>query len=1237
MRTSVRWSEKAQEIEGFRPSVLDLVYSPNGEQLVAAIGARLIMYNSTNGSIINTMKGHRDTIYCVTYAHDGKRFASGGADKTVIIWTNKGEGFLKYQHNDSIQALAANPVSAQIVSVTATDFGLWQADQKSVSKHKLPFKGLCCSWTIDGQSLAIGMFNGHITIRSKTMEEKVLIKRNAPVWTLSFNPVKEEGTDILAVGSWDQRLSFYTLNGKQIGKDKELAFDPCCVSFFSTGDYLLVAGSDHKTGLYTKDGTFLVQVAEASDWIWAVRQRPKQMTITCGTNDGNMSSIDLNITTVHSIYQDMYVYRENMTDVVVQQLTTDRKLKFSCRDYIKKVAIYKERLAIQLSDRIVVYEIFFDDQFELRHKEKEKIRKKLECSLLCVTASNLILCQDKRLTSYDFHGNKRREWSMESVIRYIKVVGGLADREALLVGLKDGQILKIFIDNAFPSLLLKLTVPVRCLDLSASRAKLAVVDENNLLQVFYLANRNELVFQEANIMAVAWNSDYEDMMCYTGNNLLSIKTGALPAYQQRMQGLVVGFKANKVFTLHMSVMTTVDVPHSHALYRYVERREFDAAYRVACLGVTEGDWKMLGTHAMTHLQLEIARKAFIRIREVKFVELLNRIELERRQMSGTASDEGLLLGDILAFQSKYHDAARYFVRANQEAKAIEMFCDMKMWAEAKQVCTNEDHLKDLIRRQARSAEDAGDYSEAASFYLAAGDFQRAVRMMGECRAVEKLIEVCRTLPKSDVALITECGVYFRKEGAHSYAIEAFEKIADAKSLLQLHVEMGLWKEAFKLLDRYPQYAGEVYVPWAGWLAVNDRFEEAQEAFKLAKRPREALRMMEQLSANSVVCRKFADAAFYFLKLAEECGVLAEGERQPTREEYGRRIAKHNAFVRKADMYYAYDAVYRYVTQPMPMDPLSIFNAAKYLLAMMSDSEEIPHNIAKVDVLFSLARLATMLEMNRMARNIYERLQQVVLPVQVMEQLDMETLLIRGRPYHDKEENCDVCFRCGNMVPTFTVGGDRCPMCGHSFMRSFKNFNPLPLVEFVLSNDISDADAVHIIETGVGKKPKAPTAGQPAKAPGTDVMTFNVDDGVDALMEAELNADGTAGWSGGKDPFYAQLAHVMRPGRPKGEYQPFVCNAEMLRQFRRGEVFVVKRGYGHLSIKYRYYRSVVQGVGITLCECCQHFFHDEEYELVCMRGNGCPLCRFKPGKKERSELQEMMMAGIPSGSTALHAM
>ena len=54
----------------------------------------------------------------------GLHFASGGADKVVIIWTSDPpDGHLKYTHSDSVQSISFNPVSQQLVSCTATEVG----------------------------------------------------------------------------------------------------------------------------------------------------------------------------------------------------------------------------------------------------------------------------------------------------------------------------------------------------------------------------------------------------------------------------------------------------------------------------------------------------------------------------------------------------------------------------------------------------------------------------------------------------------------------------------------------------------------------------------------------------------------------------------------------------------------------------------------------------------------------------------------------------------------------------------------------------------------------------------------------------------------------------------------------------------------------------------------------------------------------------------------------------------
>jgi intraflagellar transport protein 122 len=86
----------------------------------------------------------------------------------------------------------------------------------------------------------------------------------------------------------------------------------------------------------------------------------------------------------------------------------------------------------------------------MHYRVATKIQKKLDCNLLVVTSHHVILCLEKKLQLYGFNGVMEREWVLEAVIRYIKIVGGPENREGLLVGLKNGMIQKIFIDNAFP-------------------------------------------------------------------------------------------------------------------------------------------------------------------------------------------------------------------------------------------------------------------------------------------------------------------------------------------------------------------------------------------------------------------------------------------------------------------------------------------------------------------------------------------------------------------------------------------------------------------------------------------------------------------------------------------------------------------------------------------------------------------------------------------------------------------
>ena len=272
------------------------------------------------------------------------------------------------------------------------------------------------------------------------------------------NPSRDETHDVVAVGCWDGTLSFYQLNGMQVGKDVALGYDPLLGELLQQRRARLRGRHGPEGDADDEEGTPLTQVCEMDNWVWCARPRPGQNYVAVGCEDGSVSMHHLQFNTVHGLYQDRYAYRDLMTDAIIQHLITEQKVRIKCRDYVKKIAVYKDRLAVQLSDKVVIYELLKDeDSYEMHYRVSTKIQKSMDCNLLVVTSRHVILCLEKKLQLFSFEGLLEREWVLEAVIRYIKIVGGPEEREGILVGLKDGAILKIFIDNPLPMQLVKHT------------------------------------------------------------------------------------------------------------------------------------------------------------------------------------------------------------------------------------------------------------------------------------------------------------------------------------------------------------------------------------------------------------------------------------------------------------------------------------------------------------------------------------------------------------------------------------------------------------------------------------------------------------------------------------------------------------------------------------------------------------------------------------------------------------
>uniref|UniRef100_A0A8C3AFV2 Intraflagellar transport protein 122 homolog n=1 Tax=Cyclopterus lumpus TaxID=8103 RepID=A0A8C3AFV2_CYCLU len=1173
-------------------SVYDLAFKPDGSQLIIAAGLRVLVYDVADGAIIQPLKGHKDLVYCVAYAKDGKRFASGSADKSIIIWTSKLEGILRYTHNDPIQCIAYNPVTHQLASCSSGDVGLWSPEQKSVNKHKVSSKITCCGWTNDGQYLALGMMNGVVSIRNKNGEEKVKIERPggsaSPIWSISWNPSKfralmrddapdvfiltDEHNDILAVADWGQKLSFYQLSGKQIGKDKPLTYDPCCVGYFSKGEYIVMGGSDKQASLYTKDGVRLGAIGEQSAWVWTCRVKPDSNFVVLGCQDGTIACYQLIFSTVHGLYKDRYAYRDSMTDVIVQHLITEQKVRIKCRELVKKIAIYRNRLAIQLPEKILIYELYSDDTSDMHYRIKEKICRKFECNLLVVCSQHIILCQEKRLQCLSFTSVKEKEWVMESLIRYIKVIGGPPGREGLLVGLKNGSILKIFVDNLFPITLLKLSTSVRCLDMSASRNKLAVVDEHNTLLVYDI-NNAELLFQEPNANSVAWNTQCEDMLCFSGNGYLNIKASNFPVHQQKMQGFMVGYNGSKIFCLHVYAMSAVEVPQSAPMYQYLERKMYKEAYQIACLGVTDSDWRDLATDALEGLDFDTAKKAFIRIRDLRYLELISSIE-ERKKRG--ESDNELFLADVYAYQGKFHEAAKLYKRTGHESRALSMYTDLRMFEYAKDFvgATDPKSSRILMTKQADWAKSSKEPRAAAEMYLSAGEHQKAIDIIGEHGWEDMLIDIARKLDKAEREPLAKCALHFKRLKHHGYASETYSKMGDLQALAQLHVETWHWEEAFSLVEKHPDLKNDVFVPYAQWLAENDRFEEAQKAFHKAGRQNEAVKVLEQLTHNAVVENRFNDAGYYYWMLSMQCLDIAR-ESDDQRDEM---LKKFERFQHLAELYHVYRSIQRYTDEPFSSHmPETLFNICRFLLNNLT--KDIPPGISKVNTLYALAKQSRRLGAYKLARYSYEKLQELHVPSRFQESIELGGLSIRSKPFHDSEGM--MCYRCSTNNPLLNNQGSVCINCRQPFIYSASSYEVLPLVQFYLEEGISDEEAVALIDLEV------PHADQ------RDARWQETDNGGILCLTGSADAE--------EDPFTAKMSFQ----QGGSTFVPVKVSRSALRSMSRRDV-LIKRW--PRPLKWEYFRSLLPDVSITMCPTCFKMFHSEDYELLVLQHNCCPYCR-----------------------------
>lgn len=160
----------------------------------------------------------------------------------------------------------------------------------------------------------------------------------------------------------------------------------------------------------------------------------------------------------------------------------------------------------------------------------------------------------------------------------------------------------------------------------------------------------------------------------------------------------------------------------------------------------------------------------------------------------------------------------------------------------------------------------------------------------------------------------------------------------------------------------------------------------------------------------------------------------------------------------SEIYQAYHLIHKFIEesyQAVIQGPLfneAIFNASRFLISNLGKRQ--PLGISKVYIYYSLSILGFRFEAFKTARIGYEKMQQLKIPVQWQEEIDLANLKCRSKPFSDREGFQVICNRCMNSNSLINHAGDNCTGCGQSFIRNLIGFDTLPLVEFVPAAHLS---------------------------------------------------------------------------------------------------------------------------------------------------------------------------------------
>ncbi len=527
--------------------------------------------------------------------------------------------------------------------------------------------------------------------------------------------------------------------------------------------------------------------------------------------------------------------------------------------------------------------------------------------------------------------------------------------------------------------------------------------------------------------------------------------------------------------------------------------------------------------------------------------------------------------------------------------------------------------------QAKWEEENGQWKEATHLYLKAGDVHAAVDVICTTRRMgwqETLMSIIRGMKVTDRKLLLQCVNVLHETGEDILLEEVYKNMSDFTSLVKLYIRKQDWSSVEELSAEHPKaFDADVLLPYANWLSANDQFDKAINFYSQAGRADLSIRTLHKLAYNASTLQRYKNAA-YFLRLgAKESFFVTrkEGNGHDEKAWIDSQQKCYDEMMIHSDIYYAYSFVHSFTIDPFTnMQPETLFQVSCFLLNVLNGSEP-PRGISRVHILYTLAKQAKDLGVHQLAKEVYKDLQQLnFIPPCWRDKIELDMLSLNKSHLKNKQELAPVYYLCRNtnhylncsLTMTHHQYGDACKFCGQRFIRSFLNFEVLPLVEFQPEANICDEDALTMIRSSSKSSFLMGTNKQIGKETGwRDKEEHKVNSENNSSSSIIRNYQEEKDDSGFVTRINETLEEVTHEAHKRKTISRVVIGEHILLRIRRQEVFYLPPpDHNSIRSRGRFFKNMMPDVPLAVSQRCRRFFHEDDLEYSYVSEGKTPISR-----------------------------